>query len=343
MTTSVVVTGGCGFIGSNYIRWALEKHPDWRIVNVDKLTYAGNPENLRDLDGDERYRFVKADVADASTVQDLLRGIDLVVHFAAESHVDRSLMAADEFIATNVYGTYALLVAARQNEVRRFLYVSTDEVYGPVGPENPSREDAPMRPANPYAASKAAGDLLAASFHRSYGLPVVITRGANTIGPYQYPEKAVPLFTTNALDGQPIPLYGDGLHVRDRLYVTDHCAAIDVVLHQGLPGEAYNVWAGNDWDNRSVAEFIVEELKQDKNLITQVADRPGHDRSYYMDGSKLNALGWSPEFGRQDALRKTVEWYQANRAWWEPLKGSDYQDYYGRQYGERLASAGAAS
>ena len=341
MTTSVLVTGGCGFIGSNFIRWALERHEDWRIVNVDKLTYAGNPANLQDIEGDERYRFVKADISDAPTMADAMRGIDLVVHFAAESHVDRSLMAADEFIATNVYGTYALLVAARDNGVRRFVHVSTDEVYGPVGPEQPANEDSQFKPANPYAASKAAGELLARSFHSTYGLPVLVTRGANTIGPYQYPEKAVPLFVTNALDGEAIPLYGDGRHVRDRLYVTDQCAAIDLVLEKGTAGEAYNVWAGNDWDNKSVAEFIVDELGRDRSLIRQVEDRPGHDRSYYMDGSKLNVLGWKPEFGRQGALCATVEWYAANRDWWQPLKQADYRDYYKRQYGERLASSGA--
>ena len=341
MRTSVLVTGGCGFIGSNFIRWALERHEDWRIVNVDKLTYAGNPANLKDIESEERYRFVRADIADAPTMADLMRGVDLVVHFAAESHVDRSLMAADEFVATNVYGTYALLVAARDNNVRGFLYVSTDEVYGPIGPENPAREESAFKPANPYAASKAAGELLATSFHSTYGLPVLVTRGANTIGPYQHPEKAVPLFATNALDHQDIPLYGDGLHVRDRLYVSDHCAAIDVVLDRGTPGEAYNVWAGNDWDNKSVAEFIVHQLDRDSTLIRHVEDRPGHDRAYYMDGSKLEALGWRPEFGCQEALRKTVDWYATNREWWQPLKQAGYQDYYRRQYGDRLASTGA--
>ena len=340
--TSVLVTGGCGFIGSNYIRGALQKHPEWRIVNVDKLTYAGNPLHLSDLEGDERYRFVHADIADGPAMANLMRGIDVVVHFAAESHVDRSLAGAAEFIATNVYGTYALLVAARDHQVTRFVHVSTDEVYGPVGPEQPSTEDAPFRPANPYAASKAAGEMLASSFYRSYGTPVVITRGANTIGPYQYPEKAVPLFVTNALDEEPIPLYGDGLHVRDRLFVTDHCAAIDLVLEAGMPGEAYNVAAGNEWDNISVSGFIVGELGGDPALIVHVEDRPGHDRSYYMDGSKLRALGWRPEFDRESALRRTIEWYAANRSWWEPLKSGDYRAYYERQYGERLANAGAA-
>jgi dTDP-glucose 4,6-dehydratase len=340
--TAVLVTGGCGFIGSNFIRWALERHPDWRVVNVDKLTYAGNPLNLSELEGDERYRFVRADIADAPAMAELMRDIDVVVHFAAESHVDRSLMGAAEFIATNVYGTYALLVAARDNDIDRFVHVSTDEVYGPVGPERPSTEDAPFKPANPYAASKAAGEMLALSFHRSFGMPVLITRGANTIGPYQYPEKAVPLFVTNALDDEPIPLYGDGLHVRDRLYVSDHCAAIDLVLAAGQPGEPYNVAAGNEWDNRSVAEFIVGMLGRDRGLITHVEDRQGHDRSYYMDATKLRALGWRPEHDRESALRRTVEWYEANRPWWEPLKSGEYRAYYERQYSERLASAGTS-
>lgn len=340
--TSVLVTGGCGFIGSNYIRWALARHPDWRVVNVDKLTYAGNPANLQDLEGDERYRFVRADIADGPAMAGLMRGVDIVINFAAESHVDRSLVGAAEFIATNVYGTYALLVAARDNEVRRFVQISTDEVYGAVGSEDASTEDAPFKPANPYAASKASAEMLASSFYRSYGTPVVTTRGANTIGPYQYPEKAVPLFVTNALDGEPIPLYGDGLHVRDRLFVSDHCAAIDLVLHAGAPGEAYNVTAGNEWDNRSVSEFIIREVGRDPSLIFHVDDRPGHDRSYYMDGSKLRALGWRPELDRESALRRTVEWYAANRSWWEPLKSGEYREYYERQYAQRLASAGAA-
>ncbi|MEX2237030.1 MAG: dTDP-glucose 4,6-dehydratase [Dehalococcoidia bacterium] len=338
--TSVLVTGGCGFIGSNYVRWALERHPDWRITNVDKLTYAGNLANLRDVEGDERYRFVQADIADAPQMADLMRDIDLVVHFAAESHVDRSLISGAEFIATNVFGTYALLTAARENGVKRFLHVSTDEVYGPVGPENPSREDAPFNPSSPYAASKTGGELLAASFFRSYGLPVVITRGANTIGPYQYPEKAIPLFTTNAIEGQPLPLYGDGEQVRDRLFVTDHCAAIDLVLHEGRAGEAYNVWAGNPCNNRYVVEFILDRLGASRDLIVPVEDRAGHDRHYYMDGAKLRALGWKREFDLERALDTTVQWYVDNHWWWEPIKSGDYKRYYEQQYGERFAAAG---
>jgi dTDP-glucose 4,6-dehydratase len=335
----MLVTGGCGFIGSNYVRWALEKHPDYRIVNVDKLTYAGNPANLQDIESDERYRFVQADIADAPQMADLMRGIDMVVHFAAESHVDRSLMGAAEFIATNVFGTYALLVAARDNGVARFVHVSTDEVYGPVGPEHPSREDAPFRPANPYAASKASGELMAQSFQRTYGLPVVITRGANTIGPYQYPEKAIPLFATNALHGERIPLYGDGLHIRDRLYVTDHCSAIDLALHEGVAGEAYNVWAGNACTNQDAVHKVLEILNASAELVAPVEDRQGHDRYYYMDGSKLRALGWRPEYELDAALSATVEWYRDNRWWWEPIKSGEFKTYYEKQYGQRLAAA----
>lgn len=336
--TTLLVTGGCGFIGSNFVRWVLEKHPDYRIINVDKLTYAGNTENLKDIDGDERYRFVQADIADAPQMVDLMRGVDLVAHFAAETHVDRSLLSGAEFIATNVYGTYALLVAARNNGVKRFLHVSTDEVYGPVGPERPSKEDAPFKPSSPYAASKSGGELLAASFYHSFGLPVLITRGANTIGPYQYPEKAIPLFTTNALEGKPLPLYGDGTQMRDRLYVSDHCAAIDLVLHEGEAGEAYNVWAGNPCNNREAAERALDILGLDQSLIVPVEDRAGHDRYYYMDGQKLRDLGWAPEHDLGSSLRTTVEWYRDNRWWWEPIKSGEYKAYYEQQYGERLAA-----
>ncbi|MPZ23793.1 MAG: dTDP-glucose 4,6-dehydratase [Dehalococcoidia bacterium] len=341
--TTLLVTGGCGFIGSNYVRWVLDRHPDYRIINVDKLTYAGNPANLKDLDGDERYRFVQADIGDTPRMTDLMRGVDLVAHFAAESHVDRSLAGAGEFIATNVFGTYSLLVAARENGVNRFLHVSTDEVYGPVGPENPSTEDAAFRPTSPYAASKTGGELMASSFFHSYRFPVVITRGANTIGPYQYPEKAIPLFTTNAIEGKPLPLYGDGRQVRDRLYVTDHCAAADLVLHEGEPGRAYNVWAGNDCDNRAAAEAIVDTLGASHDLITPVEDRAGHDQSYYMDGSRLRGMGWRPQYDLESSLRTTVEWYRDNRWWWEPIKSGEYQDYYEKQYGKRLAAAGKQS
>jgi dTDP-glucose 4,6-dehydratase len=337
--TTLLVTGGCGFIGSNFIRWMLQKHPDYRIINVDKLTYAGNLESLKDVEGDERYRFVQADIADGPQMSHLMRGVDLVAHLAAESHVDRSLMGAAEFIATNVYGTYALLVAARDNGIRRFLHVSTDEVYGPVDSEHPAREDAAFRPTSPYAASKASGELIAQSFHRSFGLPVVITRGANTIGPYQHPEKVVPLFATNALEGKPLPLYGDGFHVRDRMYVDDHCAALDLVLHRGEAGEAYNVWAGNDCTNRDAAERIVEQAGANRDLVTPVEDRAGHDRCYYMDGGKLRTLGWSPAYDLATSLATTVDWYKENRWWWEPIKADDYKAYYERQYGERLSGA----
>lgn len=337
--TTLLVTGGCGFIGSNYIRWALAKRPGDRIINVDKLTYAGNPQNLTDIEHDERYRFVQADIADAPRMADLMRGVDYVVHFAAETHVDRSLLSGAEFIATNVFGAYALLVAARDNGVKRFLHVSTDEVYGPVGPENPSTEDAPFKPSSPYSASKCGGELIASSFYRSYGLPVVITRGANTIGPYQYPEKAIPLFATNALDGQPLPLYGDGSQMRDRLFVTDYCSAIDLVLHDGVAGEAYNVWAGNPCTNREVVERVLDILGAAPGLIVPVEDRAGHDRYYFMNGDKLRAMGWQPEYDLEAAVRTTVEWYRDNRWWWEPIKSGEYRAYYEKQYGDRFAAA----
>ena len=333
----VLVTGGCGFIGSNLVRHLVRAHADVEVLNLDALTYAGNPANLADLADEPRYRFVRGDIADARLVAAVMDGCWGVAHVAAETHVDRSLLEGGDFIRTNVLGTYTLLRAAVDAGVRRFLHVSTDEVYGPTPPGVLFREDAPFAPRSPYAASKAGGEFQARAFFESYGLPVVITRGVNTVGPYQYPEKMVPLFTTNALLGEPLPLYGEGRQARDRLDVEDHCRALDLVLHEGEAGEAYNVAAGNEADNRSVAEMILDALDLPHDLITPVADRAGHDDRYALDAAKLHALGWGSTRDLDAVITRTVEWYRRNPNWWRPLRDRTFAEYYERQYGGRLA------
>ena len=330
----LLVTGGAGFIGNNFVRFALDAHPDWRVTTLDKLTYSGRLENLRDLDGHPRHRFVQGDVADAAVAGPLAREAAVIVHFAAETHVDRSLQDAGAFIRTDVHGTYVLLDAARAApNLRRFVQISTDEVYGDV-PSGASREDDEFRPRNPYAASKTGADRLAYSFWAAYGLPVVIARASNTYGRRQYPEKLIPLFVTNAIDRRPLPLYGDGLNVRDWLHVDDHCRAIDLLIDRGRPGEAYNVGGGNTVSNLDLTHRILRALDRPAALVTPVADRPGHDRRYHLDTAKLRALGWTPRTGFDDGLQSTIDWYVRNEAWWRPIKDDDagYRDYYERQY-----------
>jgi len=335
---TVLITGGAGFIGSNFIRYLLSKH-DYGLINLDALTYAGNLDNLRDVESDPRYRFVHGDIRDAETVRPLMREADAVVNFAAETHVDRSLMEGRDFIETDVLGTYVLLEEARRADIQRFLHISTDEVYGDIAPGLASRESDPLNPRSPYAASKAGAEMQCRAFFETYGLPVVISRGSNNIGPYQHPEKAVPLFVTNALDDQPIPLYGDGRQVRDWQYVEDHCAALDLLLHHGEPGEAYNVGADNQRPNIEVVHTILALLDKPRSLIRHVEDRPGHDRRYSLDSSKIHALGWAPRHDSQAAIEKTVAWYVDNRWWWEKIKLGQYREYYQQQYGQRLAGA----
>ena len=335
---SVLVTGGAGFIGSNFVRHLLASY-DYQIVNLDKLTYAGNLDNLRDVQDDPRYRFVQGDICDSELVSGLMANVDAVVSFAAESHVDRSLEDPGAFIQTDVYGIYVLLEAARQVNIQRFLHISTDEVYGQSLGDQRFTESAPFRPRSPYAASKAGGELQCHAFVETYGLPVIVARPANNIGPGQYPEKAVPLFVTNALDDQPLPLYGQGLQVRDRLYVDDHCEALDLLLHRGEVGEAYNISADNERTNIDVAETILEMLEKPKSLIRFVEDRLGHDQRYHMDSQKIRALGWSPQHDFPAAMEKTVAWYRDNRWWWEKIKAGEFRDYYQRMYGRRLAEA----
>src|SRR5919109_1824190 len=330
----LLVTGGCGFIGSNFIRWVLTEHPEDRVVNLDKLTYAGNPANLADLEQDARYSFVQGDIADADVVRDVIRGVDAVVNFAAPSHVDRSILDADEFLTTNVIGVRVLLEAVRALRVPRLLHVSTDEVYGSIT-EGAAAEDAPLRPSNPYSAAKAGGDLLALAYWSTHGVPVVITRSSNNFGPNQYPEKMIPLFIPNALENQPLPLYGDGQQIRDWIYVLDNCAAIDRVLRDGRDGEVYDIAGGHEVTNVAVTPEILRLLGKSDSLIRRVADRPGHDRRYALDGAKLARLGWAPRYPFASALEATVRWYREHDAWWRPLKSGEFRAYYERQYGRR--------
>ena len=330
----LLVTGGCGFIGSNFIRWVLTEHPHDSVVNLDKLTYAGNPANVADLEQDPRYAFVQGDICDARIVRDVACGVDAVVNFAAPSHVDRSILEPDEFLRTNVLGVHVLLESIREVRVPRLLHVSTDEVYGSIA-RGAVAEDAPLQPANPYSAAKAAGDLLALAYHNTHGVPVVITRSSNNFGPYQYPEKIVPLFVTNALDDRPLPLYGDGLQVRDWIYVLDNCAAIDLVLRRGQDGEIYNIGGGHEVTNLALTREILRLLGKSEHLIQPVADRPGHDRRYALNASKMSALGWAPRYPFPSALETTVRWYREHEAWWRPLKSGEFRAYYERQYGRR--------
>ncbi len=336
----MLVTGGAGFIGSNFTRSMLERHPDYRVVVFDKLTYAGNLDNLKDVAErfGGRYAFVHADICDKEAVDAAIRAheIDAIVNFAADTHVDRSIMDPDAFIMTDVYGTFVLLEAARKFEIERYHQISTDEVYGHV-PTGASKETDPVAPRSPYAASKASADLMVHAYHVTYGLPVTITRGANNIGPYQYPEKVVPLFVTNAIDDQPLPLYGDGLQVRDYQYALDHCEAIDLVLHKGQVGEVYNVGTGSEMRNIDMTHLILELLGKPESLIRHVADRPGHDRRYALDVTKIRALGWEPAHTCAEAIAATVRWYVDNEWWWRKIKTGAYLEYYKRQYGRRLA------
>ena len=334
---NVLVTGGAGFIGSNFVRYALAAHPDWRITTLDKLTYAGRLENLAGVLDDPRHAFVKGDIADAGIAAPLVARSEIVVHFAAETHVDRSLLSAGEFIKTDVFGTFVLLEAARQHSsLRCFVQISTDEVYGSV-PEGSSRETDELRPRNPYSAAKAGADRLAYSYWATFGVPVLITRASNNYGPQQFPEKIIPLFVTNALDGLPLPLYGDGLNERDWLHVSDHCRAIDLLIERGVPGEVYNIGGGNGIRNLDLTNRILTLTARPASLIEPVADRPGHDRRYSLDTSKLRAIGWEPKVEFADGLADTVEWYRANEPWWRPIKNGDaaFQRYYQEQYGNR--------
>jgi len=342
----VLVTGGAGFIGSNFVRYLLEQRPDIRVTNLDVLTYAANLENLADIDGDDRYRFVKGDVCDAELMSELCAACDAVVHMAAESHVDRSIMDSGPFIRTNVLGTQTLLDAARRScggkglgdGAGRFLYVSTDEVYGSLPLEDRSKlftEDTPFDPGSPYSASKAAGDMLVGAYHNTFGMDLVTTNCSNNFGPWQFPEKVIPLFVTNLLDGKKVPLYGDGQNVRDWLHVVDHCEAVLAVLEGGRSGETYNVGGNNERSNLELTHSILEAMDRGDEMIEYVPDRPGHDRRYAIDASKIKReLGWEPSRSAWPAaLEDTIRWYVDNRAWWERVRSGAYRDYYAKQYG----------
>jgi dTDP-glucose 4,6-dehydratase len=338
---NILVTGGAGFIGSNFVLYMLNKYSDYQLVVYDKLAYSGNLDNLLDVSDDPRYQFVKGDICDAATVAETIQKhqIDTIVNFAAETHVDRSIMDPDAFIRTDVFGTHVLLEAARQYELERYHQISTDEVYGHIHFGHSSVETDPVAPRSPYAASKASGDLLALAYFTTYNLPVTITRGANNVGPYQYPEKVVPLFATNAIDHEPLPVYGDGRQMRDYQYVDDHCAAIDLVLHKGIVGEAYNVGTGQEMENLAMVEILLEALDRPSNLIRHVADRPGHDRRYSLNVDKIKALGWEPEHSPAEAIHKTAVWYRDNEWWWRKIKSGEFKAYYQAQYGQRLAQS----
>jgi len=339
---NILITGGAGFIGSNFILYVLQKYPDYRLVNFDILNYRGNLDNLRDVEHDPHYTFVRGDIRDRKAVETVVRqhAIDTIVNFAAESFVDRSIVAPDAFVTTDVYGTYVLLEVTKGLGLERFHQVSTDEVYGQVL-EGSSKETDRFEPRSPYAASKAGADLLVQAYFTTYGTPVTITRGANNIGPYQYPENVVPLFITNALDDQPLPLYGDGRQQRPYQYVLDHVTGIDVVLHQGQIGEAYNVGPDREPTNIEMAQRLLDLLGKPHSLIRHVTDRPGHDRRYSLDCTKLKALGWQNRYTFEQALAETVRWYVANEWWWRKIKSGEYKEFYRQWYGERLALAGA--
>lgn len=341
---NILVTGGAGFIGSAYVRYAVEKYPHYHIVVYDKLTYAGNLENLLPVSQRANYHFVQGDIADREAVRGVIEqyGVDTIVNFAAETHVDRSILDPDAFIMSNVVGVHILLEAANHYKMERFLHVSTDEVYGDIEGNYFSKENDPFAPNSPYAASKAGGDLMVRAYHVTHGLNTVITRGSNTFGPYQYPEKLLPLFITEAIDDKPLPVYGDGMQVRDWLYVDDHAMGVDAALHNGVAGEAYNIAGENLQHNIDVIRRLLSLLGKPESLIKFVPDREGHDRRYAMDCAKLRAIGWQRQYSFEDALARTVEWYKNNESWWRKIKTGEYLEYYKRQYAARLAAAGVS-
>ena len=326
-----IVTGGAGFIGSNFVRLFLNEHPDYSVTVLDKLTYAGNRENLKDLEGDPRFRFVHGDICDLAVVDELAATHDCILNFAAESHVDRSLLEPGAFIQTDVFGTWVLLEAARKYGHQRFLQVSTDEVYGHVA-EGRSKESDPIQPRSPYSASKAGGEMQVWAYRESFNLPVVVTRGSNNYGPYQYPEKIIPLFITNAIDDLPLPIYGSGEAVRDYIHVEDHCRGIDVVLHRGVDGETYNIGAGGQTNGIEVADIVLDAMAKPQSLKQSVEDRAGHDYRYCHDNSKARALGWELRYDVPTGLRETVRWYQENERWWRPLKSGEFWEFYKKNY-----------
>lgn len=330
----ILITGGAGFMGSNFIRHLLRKYPDYHVINLDKLTYAGNLENLKDVERDfgDRYRFVRGDIASIKAVRAVVKGVDVIVNYAAETHVDRSILSPKAFIWTDILGTYTLLEAAKKYRVSRYLQIGTDEVYGSIE-EGTFTEESAFDPSSPYSASKAGGDHLVRAYYKTYGLATMVTHSCNFMGPYQYPEKLIPLFITNLIEGKKVPVYGGGLNVREWIYTHDHCTAIDVLLHQGRPGESYNIGTEQERTNHETTRAILRELDRDEDWIEYVRDRPGHDRRYALSSAKLRALGWRPRYTFEEAIRETVRWYVENEAWWKRLKDGSYLEYYRNQYG----------
>ncbi|ANN35064.1 dTDP-glucose 4,6-dehydratase [Bacillus cereus] len=335
----VLVTGGAGFIGSNFVRYMVKKYPEYNIVNLDSLTYAGNLENLKDIEESSNYKFIKGDIADRQFINQLFKEekFDYVLNFAAESHVDRSITNPDIFIQTNIQGTQVLLDAAKNAEVKKYLQVSTDEVYGTLGETGYFTEETPLASNSPYSSSKAGADLLVRAYHETFGLPVNITRCSNNYGPFHFPEKLIPLMIINALNDKQLPVYGDGLNVRDWLHVEDHCQAIDLVLHKGKNGEVYNVGGNNERTNIEIVKTILKALGKPESLIKYVTDRPGHDRRYAIDATKLREeLGWSPKYNFDTGIEQTIKWYLENQDWWENIISGEYQEYFKNQYANRL-------
>jgi len=332
----LLITGGAGFIGANFIHYILKKYPNYNVVNLDNLTYAGNLENLKGVENNSNYKFIKGDICDAELVDGLVKGCDVIVSFAAESHVDRSILDPGAFVKTNVLGTITLLNAARNNGNKRFHHISTDEVFGSLELDEDRKftEDSPYDPHSPYSASKAASDHFVRAYNHTFGLPITITNCSNNFGPYQFPEKLIPLFVTNLIEGKKVPLYGDGLNIRDWLYVEDHCEAIDMVLHQGKIGETYCVGGDAEKSNIEITRLILKEMGFGDEMIEYVKDRPGHDRRYAIDASKIrHELGWKPRHNFEEALKETIRWYKDNRGWWQRVKSGEYQKYYNKQYG----------
>ncbi len=334
----IMVTGGAGFIGANFVLHLMRTYDQYEIVVFDKLTYAGNTDNLLDVSDEPGFTFIKGDICDPAAVADAIEqhGIDTIVNFAAETHVDRSILDPDAFVQTSVYGTYVLLEAAKKYGLERYHQISTDEVYGDIPEGLSSIESDPLRPRSPYAASKASADLMVQAYHITYGLPTTITRGSNNIGPYQYPEKVLPLFTTNALDDKPLPVYGDGRQKREYQYVVDHCEAIELVLHRGQIGEIYNIGTGIEVENLQMVEILLDTLGKPRSLIRHVTDRAGHDRRYSLDISKIKALGWEPRHSPAEAIALSVAWYRDNDWWWRKVRDRAFDEYYQTQYGHRL-------
>ncbi|WP_375746551.1 dTDP-glucose 4,6-dehydratase [Corallococcus interemptor] len=340
---NVLVTGGCGFIGSNLVKYLRRERPDWKIINLDKLTYAGNLETLADLEGDPKHVFVRGDIGNRELVEHLLvqHGVDAVMHLAAESHVDRSILGPEVFINTNVLGTQQLLEACRARGVKRFLMVSTDEVYGSLGPTGAFTETSPLQPSSPYSASKTSSDLIALAYHHTFKMDVVVTRCSNNYGRYQFPEKLIPLMVVNALHDKPLPVYGDGANVRDWLHVEDHCQGLLVALEKGRAGEVYNIGGGSERRNIEIVKGILGLLNKPESLIQYVADRPGHDRRYAIDPTKIRTeLGYQPKHTFEQGLAETVTWYVEHRAWWERVTSGAYRQYFDTQYKARLQGRG---